>query len=621
MFERWLSPSPAAAILFVLSAFLTTECSINYKYLGCFQDDNNMVDMRGLDGTMDVEDFSFDWCVNLCQQAGFPYAGIKNARRCYCDYSYGSYGTSNGCNLSCELIIPCGGIESNDLFYTIEIDSTSESLRKDYAYAQEMEFDEARSVCMKYEGDLLPIIMSSQWPDMKAKLNEVGVTSGKAWLGLRKVNERDTQYTYTDRSKPGFTSSSYSNWIKTETKANPCVAVNVEDGTWESTSCTARYPFVCHQQPVPEAEPTASDLGAGDDDGGSSGFDMSQLSLYIILPLFGFCYGGSCLMYCIHKIYKALKRKKRQKMLLAKLDEIPDGQTAVHRIEYEPHNKPTKKQALDKSDVVHVNDVSSKLPPPLVPPPPPPQPGVSPPRYTPHPKPQSVRPFSASRRSAVHPIMGPPPLFKDPTPPPMTASSTRTVRTPVEEVRISPRGEPEGEQAKEEPESQNPQRSDKDMPPATEPTPPPVVTADTVKAAATAVEAMKPSSRSTSRSHSAMSKAELRRQKLLNKALSEARERRRKETGSSTPQPSRDESPDEGQWVQKSKKRSKSPRYGDDPDSGDSTVNLLSDTERVQSLDPNEMGRDPTTMSIQEILRMKVAMNKNRRRPKKPISA
>lgn len=118
-----------------------------------------------------------------------------------------------------------------------------------------------------------------------------------------------------------------------------------------------------------------------------------------------------------------------------------------------------------------------------------------------------------------------------------------------------------------------------------------------------------------------MSKAEMRRQKLLKKALSEARERRRKETAGSTPEPSRDGSPDEGQWVQKSRKRSKSPRYGDDPDSGDSTVNLLSDTERVQSLDPNEMGRDPTTMSIQEILRMKVAMNKNRRRPKKPISA
>ncbi|KAK2167793.1 hypothetical protein LSH36_24g12149 [Paralvinella palmiformis] len=161
-----------------------------------------------------------------------------------------------------------------------------------------------------------------------------------------------------------------------------------------------------------------------------------------------------------------------------------------------------------------------------------------------------------------------------------------------------------------------------------EPTPPPVVTADTVGAAATAVDAMKSNSRSTSRSHSAMSKAEVRRQKLLNKALSEARQRRRQEsqasgmTPSSTPHPSRDdESPDENQWIQKSKKRSKSPRYRDDPDSGDSTVNLLSDTERVQSLDPNEMGRDPTTMSIQEILRMKVAMNKNRKRPKKPISA
>ncbi|KAK2167794.1 hypothetical protein LSH36_24g12150 [Paralvinella palmiformis] len=450
---RWLSTGWTAAILCLFSTFWTSECSVNYKYLGCFKDNSKLPDITGLDGTLDRDDFSFHWCVNLCQESGYPYAGVKDSRKCSCGHTYGRYGTSPACNYTCETIIPCGGYEANDLFYTIEIDATSESLRDDNVYTTEMTFEDARSLCLKYEGDILPIYMSSDWTKMKTKLNDAGITSGKMWLGLRRIFDGGKQYSYTDRSKPGFSSSSYSNWADGETQANPCVAVNLEDGTWESTSCTAQYPFICHQQPAPEISPTDADDGSQDgDDESTSAFDMSKLSLYIILPLFGFCYGGSCLMYCIHKIYKALKRKKRQKMLLAKLDDLPEGQSAVHRIEYEPDSKPTKKRRpVDKVDVVHVNDVSSKLPPPLVPPPPPPQSGASPPRYTPHPKPQSVRPFSASRRSAVHPIMGPPPMFKDPTPPPLTAGSSRTVRTPVEEVRISPRGEPEGAQAQETP--------------------------------------------------------------------------------------------------------------------------------------------------------------------------
>ena len=37
------------------------------------------------------------------------------------------------------------------------------------------------------------------------------------------------------------------------------------------------------------------------------------IAFYVVVPLFCFCYGGSCVAYALHKLYKSCKKKRRQK--------------------------------------------------------------------------------------------------------------------------------------------------------------------------------------------------------------------------------------------------------------------------------------------------------------------
>jgi len=39
--------------------------------------------------------------------------------------------------------------------------------------------------------------------------------------------------------------------------------------------------------------------------------ESKRLALYIVLPLFLCCYGGSCIIYCIHKIIRNCARARR----------------------------------------------------------------------------------------------------------------------------------------------------------------------------------------------------------------------------------------------------------------------------------------------------------------------
>jgi hypothetical protein len=123
------------------------------------------------------------------------------------------------------------------------------------------------------------------------------------------------------------------------------------------------------------------------------------------------------------------------------------------------------------------------------------------------------------------------------------------------------------------------------------------------------------------------SKEDVKKAKLLDNALKEARERRRQEaiargedpdarTHSRLQETALDgrESSDRSRSRERSKERKN--KYAVNEDS----TNLLMDMETADS--PTQMEgppRDPTKMSIQDILKMKVAMNQGRR--KKIISA
>lgn len=73
-------------------------------------------------------------------------------------------------------------------------------------------------------------------------------------------------------------------------------------------------------------------MGTGDDttapaDAGSSGSsdgvgsNSKRLALFIVLPIFILCYGGSCILYCVHKIIKNCNRKKHSKIMLSPADD------------------------------------------------------------------------------------------------------------------------------------------------------------------------------------------------------------------------------------------------------------------------------------------------------------
>ena len=294
--------------------------------------------------------------------------------------------------------------------------------------------------------------------------------------------------------------------------------------------------------------------GVDDDEG----FDKKKLSLYIVLPLMMFCYLGSCIAYCSSKCYKYCKKEKRKKMLL-------------ENTEYEPHNKP--------------------------------------PQPVPGPRPPPRRPLSASRRVAPMPIHAVPyPVPRQPHPPP------RPIRTPVQELKPSTSGSP--------PQTSRPTTSG----------------AIALDVSATSPPPPYYESKGKGKEKASKVKEEQHRRLLLENALREARGRREKEktllggemetslsnkeapkgrknkyelsdSSGTSPEPMENMEMDDDNRSRR-KRRNKKLRQ-DDPDSGDSTTDLLAES--------REPPKGPTMMSIADILKNKMMMNQGRSKPKKRV--
>ena len=102
--------------------------------------------------------------------------------------------------------------------------------------------------------------------------------------------------------------------------------MNLTSGEVTTTSCHAQYSYIClsasrqgkrrmnicvtvaepvsigcymsSEEPVaPEEEEIVPVEESADN-------CATRRALYIVLPFFFFCYGGSCILYCMHKIYK-----------------------------------------------------------------------------------------------------------------------------------------------------------------------------------------------------------------------------------------------------------------------------------------------------------------------------
>lgn len=89
-----------------------------------------------------------------------------------------------------------------------------------------------------------------------------------------------------------------------------------------------------HLAPVPDAPDVNTDEGV---DVSNPSEDSNRLALYIVMPLFLLCYGGSCVLYCAYKIYRNCCMKKRTTMYFDQVPNHPNDMTKVQMGGMAPH--------------------------------------------------------------------------------------------------------------------------------------------------------------------------------------------------------------------------------------------------------------------------------------------
>lgn len=89
-------------------------------FFGCFADAGT----RDLPYTVSIPSYvpvTVEYCRVSCGNLGYNYAGAQDGGQCFCGNSYGSYGTSTGCNLACSgnSTENCGGAWANAVYASI----------------------------------------------------------------------------------------------------------------------------------------------------------------------------------------------------------------------------------------------------------------------------------------------------------------------------------------------------------------------------------------------------------------------------------------------------------------------------------------------------------------------
>ncbi|ELT91532.1 hypothetical protein CAPTEDRAFT_193207 [Capitella teleta] len=572
----------------------------NYVHLGCYKDSDisNGYDLRGKEVTF--ETLSLVSCLEQCGQSGYPYAALQEGQKCFCGDTYGAYGlvtdAAKSCNYTCSGD-SCGGHLANDIYYTVDLADDQENKRVLVYHDTQLQFVAARQQCIKSGGDLaMTLTVTSLNNTVYTALN-ANPDETSLWLGLRKkLDKQSTDYQWVDPSQTLYKSSSFSNrWNAGDSQNQDCVQITTSAQLWASASCDFQLRFVCWQLPLSD-----TNGGNGDgttSDGSSGGFDNKMLSLYVVLPLFLFCYGGSCILYCSSKLYKNCKRQKRQKMLLANMES--------HGTEYEPETKP-------QAQIPAPQQQPPMGMPGLGPPPPPMMMNSN--RGSKSPRPLSGNknvkvspapmhdPMGPGSRPGMYPPGGPAAPQRAPyPPPPIPSTKPPNYSSPPGDIFTARSESRPVTSGGVEISMQETRKS----------------ASSTGRSSRTSILDGPPSSAKS------RSKDEVKKAKLLDKALNEARERRRQEAIA------RGEDPDvrmssrmqetalDGSTPSRSRDRKREAKYAMNEDS----TNLLVDMETAESPPPLDgPPRDPTKMSIQDILKMKVAMNQQGRR-KKIISA
>lgn len=302
-------PHHVVVIAILSCLYCQAVLGAEYRHLGCYKDSPTNRDLDGHSSTMDP--LTVELCAAECISYGYPYSGLQAGTMCFCGDTYNQRGASNNCT-TCTSPDRCGGVNSSHIFYNSD---TTLVGRQPVAYDTQNSYVKARNTCIKKSGDLIV-------PNSQAVIETiVNMWNGKGqtavWVGLRKRHPTAGVYEWTDENEAVTYYSkeaSYKDyWSTGDTQDGDCVSLVLETGKWKSLSCDTSLPFVCNQMPQTEPETSTDETETGED---NTAQESKRLALFIVLPLFLFCYGGSCILYCIHKIIKNCNRKPKPKMAL-----------------------------------------------------------------------------------------------------------------------------------------------------------------------------------------------------------------------------------------------------------------------------------------------------------------
>jgi hypothetical protein len=97
------------------STSASVPAALSGNYVGCYTDEKtrDLTDEAVSAGSMSVET-----CVADCGKAGYAYAGVQYGKQCFCGNTYGKYGTSTSCNMTCsgDSAETCGGSYANSIY-------------------------------------------------------------------------------------------------------------------------------------------------------------------------------------------------------------------------------------------------------------------------------------------------------------------------------------------------------------------------------------------------------------------------------------------------------------------------------------------------------------------------
>ncbi|CAD5117813.1 DgyrCDS6562 [Dimorphilus gyrociliatus] len=293
-------------IVFIFINVLTE--SNTYKHLGCWTEDLTSPDLSGKTSSFT----KLSECLSWCFGESFSYGAMYNGEKCLCGYTYGKFGTSSSCTESSSCGGKCGGASSSDVYYSLP-EVTSRPFR---FVLNKVNFADARKYCIRnHRGDLSSASTESRWSSLKAIVDSVkssGKTSGKLWVGVWKPL---STFQWVDAYKTATVDSK--KWANSQPLAiNKCAIIRIADYLLESVSCTDGTidGFICEETPsTATTKNPASTTSENSQSKDSTWFTTRNVTFFIVMPLFGLCYGGSCCVYGIHRICRALKRKQKDK--------------------------------------------------------------------------------------------------------------------------------------------------------------------------------------------------------------------------------------------------------------------------------------------------------------------